>query len=135
LNGLADDVDEAILERHLSALRALVDEDVTYDVLLARVQTGRASYAGKAALMIMASDGAILRRMAKPHAPVRVMQALGADPALIMRMAERLTKAVRQDFGLWQYCPTQADLAALGARFPELWGALCALEAERPAPP
>lgn len=130
LNGLADDIGEAVLERHLSALRALVDEDVTFDVLLARVQSANASRAGKRALMIMASDGATLERIARPQASLQVMRLFDADPDLISRMAERLTKAVRQDLDMSTSCPALADLAALRAQLPTAANALSTLEAE-----
>lgn len=132
LNGLPDDVGEDVLDRHLSAVCALVDEGATYDVLLARVQAGQASQAGKTALMLLASDGAALYRMARPHVPLQAMQALAGDAGLVARLAERLTVAVRRDPELWSTCPTSPDLAALGAALPEVRGALSALEAERP---
>ncbi len=130
LIGLSDDVTEAELESHLSAMRALVDEAMTYEVLLARVQTNAASLAGKRALMLMASDAGSLGRLAKPRVPMQVMDVLGADAALIERMAERLITALRQDPNLWQNCPNMGFLEALHAQHPSAKPAIAALQAE-----
>lgn len=130
LNGLADDVSEAELEKHLSALRALVDEAVTFDVLLARVEAGSASISGKRALMLMASDTGMVERMAKLEVPLRVMQALDQDSALIGRMADRLVDALRQDPAIWPDCPTITYLEHLRDQLPEAADAIGRLQAE-----
>ena len=130
LNGLADDVSEAELNSHLSALRALVDEALTFDVLASRVEKGSASAAGKRALMVMASDGPAIERMGLPNAPLRAMQALGQDPDLVARLAERLVIALRQDPEIWNNCPNVGALEAMRTQFPQADAALLALEDE-----
>lgn len=130
LLGLPDTTSEAVLDHHLSALRALVDETMTFSVLLDRVAAGGAPGAGRRALMVMASDGAALDRMGITNAPGRAMQALGADPELISRMAERLTHALRQDPDIWPDCPSVAYLEGLAALLPGAAPAITALEAE-----
>lgn len=130
LNGLPDDASESELESHLSALRTLTDEGVTFEVLLSRVQNGEASMAGKRALMIMASDGALLARVAKPDMPMLAMNALGTDATLVARMAERLRTALRQDPKIWTRCPNLGFLEGLRAKLPAASAAISALEAE-----
>ncbi|WP_155947206.1 hypothetical protein [Pseudorhodobacter ferrugineus] len=130
LNGLSDDVTEAELESHLSALRALVDESVTFDVLLARVQSQEASVAGKRALMLMASDAACVDRIAKHRIPMRAMDALAGEPDLIARMSERLITALRRDQDMWDQCPDMGFLEALRIRLPAAITAITALQAE-----
>jgi hypothetical protein len=130
LNGLADDVAEEELENHLSAIRALVDENMTFDVLLARAQNGDASTAGKCALMVMASDAAAIDRMDKQDVPLRAMDALSGDPALVARMAERLIKALRMDADIWYQCPNVGFLENLRQQAPSISDELSALEAE-----
>ena len=134
LNGLPDDAGESELESHLSALRTLTDEGVTFEVLLSRVQNGEASMAGKRALMIMASDGALLARADRPDMPadmpMQAMNALGADAALVARMAERLLTALRQDPKIWVRCPNLGFLEGLRAKLPAASAAISALEAE-----
>lgn len=130
LNGLSDDVTEAELESHLSALRAIVDESMTYDVLLARVQTNAASLAGKRALMLMASDAATLGRMAMSRVPMQAMDVLGTETALIQRMAERLIVGLRQDPDMWENCPNMGFLETLHAQDPTLKPVIAALQAE-----
>ncbi|WP_415233443.1 hypothetical protein [Pseudorhodobacter sp.] len=130
LNGLAHDVSEADLERHLSGLRALVDETAIFDVLLARVKAGVASVAGKRALMLMGSNAAIVERMARPDVPVCVMQALGSEPEIIARMAERLIIALRQDPDIWADCPNLGFLEGLRVQLPTAESAILALQAE-----
>lgn len=130
LNGLADTVSEAELESHLSAIRALVDEDVTFDVLLDRVVSGEASIAGKRALMVMASDGATVERIGAGDPPTRAMQALRHDAGLVSRMADRLVHALRQDPDIWGACPSVAYLEGLREALPGATEAISALEAE-----
>lgn len=130
LNGLSDDVTEAELESHLSALRALVNEPMTYEVLLTRVQTNAASLAGKRALMLMASDTATLGRMAMSRVPMQVMDVLGTETALIQRMAERLIAGLRQDPDVWKNCPNMGFLEALHAQHPTIKPAIAALQVE-----
>lgn len=130
LNGLPDAVTEAELDSHLSAIRALVDEDVTFEVLLDRVVAGEASAAGRRALMVMASDGAALERMGRVETTSQAMQALGHDGALIGRMAERLVHALRQDPDLWDICPSIAYLDTLARQMPQAAAMIEALESE-----
>jgi hypothetical protein len=130
LLNLPDQTTEEALEHHLSALRALVDEAMTFSVLLDRVEGGDASVCGRRALMIMASDGAALDRMGITNAPGRVMQALGADTGLVARMAERLVHALRQDSEIWPDCPSVAFLEGLAALVPDAAPFIAALEAE-----
>lgn len=130
LNGLSDDVTETELESHLSALRALVDEAVTYDVLLARARTNEASLAGKRALMLMASDGASVDRISRPRVPMQAMDALATDPDLIERLALRLIVALQQDPDMWDNCPDMGFLEALRIRLPAATDAISALQAE-----
>lgn len=130
LNGLPDDVTEAELESHLSALRTLVDEGMTYDVLLTRVQSNEASVAGKRALMLMASDAATVDRMARRGVPLQAMTGLVSDPDLIARMAERLVMALRQDPDMWGHCPNMGFLEGLHAQLPSAKSAIAGLQAE-----
>lgn len=130
LNGLADDVSEAEIESHLSALRNLMDEGTTFDVLLSRVQSGEASTAGKKALMVMATDAKIVGRMEKPDMPLQAMKALGADTDLIVRMAERLVNALRKNPDIWRKCPNVGFLDGLRAQFPAAEAAILTLEDE-----
>lgn len=130
LNGLADDVTEAELESHLSALRALVDESVTFEVLLARIQSQEASVAGKRALMLMATDSASVARIAKHRVPMRVMDALADEPDLIERMSDRLISALRNDQDMWDQCPDMSFLEALRIRLPAATTAIAALQDE-----
>jgi hypothetical protein len=130
LNGLPDAVSEAELESHFDALRTLVDEAVTFDILMDRVTKGEASHAGKCALMVQASDGMALERMVMDEVPAKAMQALRGEAALIGRMAERLVHALRQDPELWGDYPSPAFLNALRVDVPEASEALAALDAE-----
>lgn len=130
LNGLADDVSEVELESHLSALRALLDERVTFDVLLSRVTKGEASASGKRALMVMASDGAALDRMARRDASALAFQALRQDVGLITRMAKRLAEALRQNPDIWASCPSIGVLEGVRAQLPEVEAAISVLQAE-----
>jgi hypothetical protein len=130
LNGLADDVSEAELDSHLSALRALVDEKLTFDVLLSRVTQGEASTAGKRALVVMASDGAALGRMARRDAAALAFQALGQDAGLVTLMSKRLAEALRQDPEIWASCPSISVLERIRIQLPEADNAISMLEAE-----
>ncbi|RUS59897.1 hypothetical protein EGN72_11375 [Pseudorhodobacter sp. E13] len=131
LNGLPDDVTEAELESHLDAIRALVDEAMTFEVLLEQVNSGEASLPSQRALMLLASDGAALERMADLRdAPVKALQALRQDAALVARMAQRLVTALRQDPDVWPDCPTPGFLEELRADLPAAADNLSALEAE-----
>lgn len=130
LNGLPDAVSEAELESHLSAIRALVDESLTFDVLLDRVKSGEASVAGRKALMVIGSDGAALERMARDTVPTLVMQALGQDGPLIARFAARLALALFEGRNIWSACPSVAFLGSLSRQLPEATAAIGALEAE-----
>lgn len=130
LSGLADTVTEAELESHLSALRALVDETVSFDVLLEKVTSGKASVSLRRALMVLASDGAALERMGQTHAPTRVIRALGMDAPLIGRMAERLVEALRQDPDIWHDSPEITYLDGLRGQLPDAAAALGQLQAE-----
>lgn len=130
LNGLSDTVTEAELASHLSALRALVDESLTFDVLLSRAQNNEASVAGKRALMLMASDAATVDRMSNGRAPMQAMDALAAEPDVIERMAERLIEALRQDPDMWDKCPDIGFLEGLRVRLPAAKSAITALQAE-----
>ena len=69
-------------------------------------------------------------RMALPDVPVRGMQALGPDGALISRMAERLAHALRQDPEILADCPNLGFLEGLRAQLPGAETAILALEAE-----
>lgn len=131
LNGLSDDVAEAELQSHLDAIRALVDETMTFNVLMGQVETGAASLSSQRALMLLASDGAALERMADLRdAPVKALQALRQDAALVARMAQRLVITLRQDPDVWPDCPTPGFLAELRASLPQAADSLSALEAE-----
>lgn len=130
LNGLADDVSEAELDSHLSALRALVDEKLTFDVLLSRVTQGEASTAGKRALVVMASDGAALGRMARRDASALAFQALDQDAGLVTLMSKRLAEALRQDPEIWASCPSISVLERIRIQLPEADNAISMLEAE-----
>ncbi len=131
LNGLPDDVSEAELESHLDAIRALVDEAVTFDILQEKVTNGEASMASQRTLMLLASDGAALERMADLRdAPVKAMTALRSNADLIQRLAERLLHALRQDPDIWPDYPTQGFVADLRAELPSAAASLQALEDE-----
>lgn len=128
LSGLADTVSEAELENHLSALRALVDEPVSFDVLLEKVTSGDASVSVRRALMVLGSNGAALGRMGVAHAPARVMRALGLDAPLIGRMAERLVDALQQDPAILQSYPEITYLDGLRGQLPDAAAALSQLQ-------
>ncbi|MDN5786033.1 hypothetical protein [Pseudorhodobacter sp.] len=130
LNGLSDNVTEAELQDHLTALRALVDEGVTYDILVELVESGKASLAVKRALMLLGSDAGALERMQRQEVPVRVLQVLRDAPALVSQMAGRLTDALERDPELWHDLPNVSFLEGLRVSAPDASQALDALMAE-----
>lgn len=131
LNGLPDDVTEAELEGHLNAIRALVDETTTFEILLERVESGTATLSSQRTLMLLGSDGAVLERMADlREVPAKTMQALRQNAPLIERMSQRLVMALRQDPDIWPDCPSVAFLAALQSELPAASDSLAALKAE-----
>jgi hypothetical protein len=130
LNGLPDDVSVAELASHLSAIRALVDEAVTFDVLHDRVVGQEASVAGRRAVMVMGSDGAVLERMSGSGLSGRAMMALASEPELLAQMAERLIHSLRQDPDIWGDCPNMGMLEAMHAQAPLARSAISALQAE-----
>lgn len=130
LNGLPDDVSVAELGSHLSAIRALVDDDVTFDVLLDRVLDKEASVAGRRALMVMGSDAAVMERMSGANIAARTMEALGPDAELLAQMAERLVHGLREDPDIWGECPKMGMLEVLHMQVPLARAAITALQAE-----
>lgn len=133
LNGLPDDVSADELGSHLSAIRALVDDQVVFDVLLDRVMGNEASVAGRRALMVMGSDGEAIERMTGANIAARAMEALAPDGELLEQMAERLVHALRQDPDIWRDCPNTAVLESLHAQVPQARSAIAALQAEMEA--
>jgi hypothetical protein len=126
LNGLPDDVPEDMLLQHLNALRNHVDEGLAFEVLLQKVNEGKATLAGRRALMVMASDGAAIERAMRPDMPLRALQALRGDEAAVAALAGRLTLALQQDSDIWPDCPNPAYLKTLAVALP---GARAELEA------
>jgi hypothetical protein len=130
LNGLPDDVSLAELGNHLSAIRALVDDTVAYDVLLERVLNNEASAAGRRALMVMASDTVVIERMQGKNIVARAMEALSPDADSLAQMAERLVHGLRQDPDIWGDCPNMGVIERLHRQVPQARSALSALQAE-----
>lgn len=126
LNGLPDDVPEETLARHLNALRNHVDEGLAFEELLQWANDGRATLAGRRALMVLGSDGAAIERAMRPDMPLRAMLALQGDEGMMTAFARRLAAALRQDSDIWPDCPDTACLKKLAAALP---GARAELEA------
>ena len=112
VQAMADSVDVAELERHLAAIRVHTDHEAIRDVLLSAAKSGTASKAGLRALLVHATDPAVVEILGGSAYPALAFAAINSDPGLQELFANRCRALLDDDTGAWWDCPTAEAVQA-----------------------
>ncbi len=107
---LPDDVAEAEVQKHLTAIAEFVDPAAIRKVLADAVSAGRASRAGIKALIIHATDTEVASLMSRSAYPVQAFAAAGRDGELVEIFARRCLLALGEEGDLALDCPSVGAL-------------------------
>ena len=105
LADLPDDASETEVARHLIALSTHADPSAIRKALLERQKSGHAARPETIALILHATDGALIEAVGD-DGPTRALSLLPREPDLIALFARRLTVALNDDADLWGQCPS-----------------------------
>ena len=109
---LTDDATTAEIARHLIALASHAPDGDIRKALLERQHSGLASRAETIALILHATDAALIDTVGG-DGPTLALAVLPNDPEMIALFARRLTAALTDDPDLWGQCPSVDHLADL----------------------
>ena len=112
LADLGDDVTDTTVAQHLLAMSSHAPDGDIRQVLLERQHTGQASRAETVALILHATDGALIETVGG-DGPTLTLAVLPRDPDVIALFARRLTETLNEDPDLWGQCPSVDHLAEL----------------------
>lgn len=112
LADLPDDTPQTEVARHLIALSTQADPAAIRKALLERQKSGHAARPETIALILHATDGALIEAVGG-DGPTRALSVLPREPELIALFARRLTLALTNDAELWGQCPSVDMLAEL----------------------
>lgn len=112
LAALPDTTDIETVAEHLIVLAEHVENAHTRAVLLERQHSGNATRAETIALILHATDGALIESVGG-DGPTLALAILPPDPDLIALFAGRLATALDADPELWGQCPTVERLQDL----------------------
>lgn len=112
LADLPDDTTEAEVARHLIALSTQADPASIRKALLERQKSGHAARSETIALILHATDGALIEAVGG-DGPTRALSVLPREPDMIALFARRLTVALNDDADLWGQCPSVDMLSEL----------------------
>ena len=105
LADLPDSAQEEEVARHLLALSGHAEEVHIRAALLEVLRAGHASHAQTLALILHATDGALIESVGG-DGPTLALKVLPHDPDLIALYARRLAQALDDDPEIWGQCPT-----------------------------
>ncbi len=112
LADLPDDMTDSDVARHLLAMASHAPDADIRKALLERQHAGDASPAQTTALVLHATDGALVESVGG-DGPTLALAVLPREPAVMALFARRLTAALTQDPDLWGQCPSVDLLAEL----------------------
>ena len=112
LADLPDDVTATVVAQHLLAMASHAPDRDIRKALLKRQHSGDASRAETIALVLHATDGALIESVGG-DGPTLALAVLSNDPEIIALFARRLTAALTEDPDLWGQCPSVDHLADL----------------------
>jgi len=112
LADLPDDVSAMVVAKHLMAISSHAPDGDVRKALLQRQHSGDASRAETIALVLHATDGALIEAVGG-DGPTLALAVLPNDPDIIALFARRLTVALTEDPDLWGQCPSVDHLADL----------------------
>ena len=112
LADLGDDVTNTTVAQHLLAMSSHAPDGDIRQALLERQHTGQASRAETVALILHATDGALIETVGG-DGPTLTLAVLPRDPDVIALFARRLTETLNEDPDLWGRCPSVDHLAEL----------------------
>jgi hypothetical protein len=116
LSDLPDSTDETEVARHLLAMAPHTDPAALRKALLQRHADGEATRAETLALILHATDPALILSV-PGDGPNLALVALPQDPAVLARFARRLTTALRAEPEVWGKSPSVEHLADLVDNF------------------
>lgn len=116
LSALPDSADEAEVAQHLLAMAPHTDPASLRRALLQRHARGEASHAESLALILHATDPALILSV-PGDGPNLALVALPQTPALLARFARRLTAALQAEPEVWGKSPSVDHLADLVDHF------------------
>lgn len=112
LADLEDDVTDTVVAQHLLAIASHAPDADIRKALLSRQHSGDASRAQTIALILHATDGALIETVGG-DGPTLALAVLPNDPDLMALFARRLAAALNDDPDLWGQCPSVDRLAEL----------------------
>lgn len=112
LADLDDAVTDTIVAQHLLAMSPHAPDAVIRKALLERQHSGEASRGETIALILHATDGALIETVGG-DGPTLALAVLPHEPEMIALFARRLTTALTDDPDLWGQCPSVDQLAEL----------------------
>lgn len=112
LSDLGDDVSDTEVAKHLLAMSSHAPDADIRKALLERQHAGDASRAQTIALILHATDGALIETVGG-DGPTLALAVLPQDADMIALFARRLTAALNEDPDLWGQCPSVDHLAEL----------------------
>ncbi len=112
---LPDDVSEAELRRHLTAIADHLDPEEIRRGLGAAVAAGRATQAGIRALIVHATDPAVAERLSGTAYPAQAFAAAGRDGAMLTLFAGRCLRMQETQPGLAGDCPAVGKIQQAAA--------------------
>jgi len=112
LADLPDDAADTVVAKHLLAMSSHAPDADIRKALLERQHSGDASRAETIALVLHATDGALIESVGG-DGPTLALAVLPHDPEMIALFARRLTAALNEDPDLWGQCPSVDALAEL----------------------
>ena len=112
LADLDDDVTDTVVAQHLLAMSSHAPDADIRKALLERQHSGDANRAETIALVLHATDGALIEEVGG-DGPTLALAVLPHDADMIALFARRLTAALNDDPDLWGQCPSVENLAEL----------------------
>ena len=112
LADLPDDVTATVVAQHLLAMASHAPDGDIRKALLKRQHSGDATRAETIALVLHATDGALIESVGG-DGPTLALAVLPNDPDIIALFCRRLTTALTEDPDLWGQCPSVDHLADL----------------------